>query len=80
MSLHRIYSPLADVCLHVHGGGDHPDDYSNVDIAKCDGSDRQKWSLSSQGEIVHLPSGLFHDIERKRHDAPCREVPGRGPE
>ena len=28
-------------------------------MAECDGSDRQKWHLTSQGEIVHLPSGKW---------------------
>ena len=38
-------------------------DYTNVDIAPCDGSDRQKWSLSSEGEIIHLPSGKCLDAD-----------------
>ena len=38
-------------------------DYTNVDIAPCDGSDRQKWSLSSKGEIIHLPSGKCLDAD-----------------
>merc|ERR1712025_177911 len=36
---------------------------TNVDIAPCDGSDRQKWSLSSKGEIIHLPSGKCLDAD-----------------
>ena len=38
-------------------------DYTNVDIAECDGSDRQKWFLSNKGEIVHLPSGKCLDAD-----------------
>ena len=60
----RIYSPLVDKCLHVHGNGDHPDDYTNVDIVDCDGSDTQKWSLSAAGEVKHLPSGKCLDADK----------------
>merc|ERR1719422_2621403 len=52
----QIFSPLTSMCLHVHSNSDNPQDYTNVDVAKCDGSDRQKWSYSSKGEIIHLPS------------------------
>ena len=59
----RIYSPVADMCLHVHGNSDNPADYTNVDVAACDGSDRQMWYLSSKGEIVHKPSGKCLDAD-----------------
>ena len=59
----RIYSPVADMCLHVHSNSDNPEDYTNVDVAACDGSDRQMWYLSSKGEIVHKPSGKCLDAD-----------------
>merc|ERR1719322_1854993 len=46
----QIFSPLTSMCLHVHSNSDNPEDYTNVDVAPCDGSDRQKWSLSSKGD------------------------------
>jgi len=64
----QIYSPLADVCLHVKGNSDNPEDYSNVDIARCDGSDRQRWSFSSSGEIKHLPSGKCLDADKNNEN------------
>ena len=51
------------MCLHVSSNSDNPEDYTNVDIAACDGSDRQKWHLSSKGEIIHLPSGKCLDAD-----------------
>ena len=59
----QIYSPVADMCLHVHSNSDNPADYTNVDVVACDGSDRQMWSLSSNGEIVHKPSGKCLDAD-----------------
>ena len=56
-------SPLTSMCLHVSSNSDNPEDYTNVDIAACDGSDRQKWHLSSKGEIIHLPSGKCLDAD-----------------
>jgi len=60
----QIYSPLTSMCLHVSSNSDNPEDYTNVDIAACDGSDRQKWHLSSKGEIIHLPSGKCLDADK----------------
>ena len=54
---------MADMCLHAHGNSDNPADYTNVDVVPCDGSDRQMWSLSSDGEIVHKPSGKCLDAD-----------------
>merc|ERR550519_107993 len=59
----QIYSKLTDLCLHVDSNSDNPNDYTNVDVAACDGSDRQKWSLSEVGEIKHLPSGKCLDAD-----------------
>ena len=59
----RIYSPLADMCLHVNSNSDHPEDYTNVDVAACDGSDKQLWCLSSSGEVIHKPSGKCLDAD-----------------
>ena len=51
------------MCLHVSSNSDNPEDYTNVDVAACDGSDRQMWSLSSEGEVVHKPSGKCLDAD-----------------
>ena len=64
----QIFSAVANVCLHVHSNSDNPDDYTNVDIAACDGSDRQKWSLSAEGEIKHLPSGKCLDTDKNNEN------------
>ena len=59
---------MADLCLHVSSNSDNPADYTNVDVAACDGSDRQQWYLSANGEIVHKPSGKCLDADRNNEN------------
>ena len=49
-------------CLHVDGNGNSPNNYANVLIFGCDGSNNKKWEFNGYGQINHIPSGKCLDM------------------